>query len=61
MFDEAADGLGPAPDVGDIAANRFGPEMSGECAFTRGSRRFMMEHGCSLRQVIPKDGLDVVG
>ena len=61
MFDEAAYGLGPAPDVGDIVANLLGPEMSGECAFTRGSRRLMREHGCSLRQGIPKDGLDVVG
>ena len=62
MFDEAADDLGPAPDVGDIVASRFGPEMSGECAFTEGSMRFIMrEHGCSLRQGIPKDGLDVVG
>jgi len=61
MFDEAADGLGPAPDVGDIVANRFGPDMSGECAVTRGSRRLMRVHGCSLRQDILKDGLDVVG
>jgi len=61
MFDEAADDLGPAPDIGDIVANRFKPAMSGECAFTWGSRRFMREHGCSLRQGIPKDGLDVVG
>ena len=61
MFDEAADGLGPAPDVGYIVANLFGPEMSGECAFTRVSRCLTREHGCFLRQGIPKDGLDVVG
>ena len=61
MFDEAPDGLGPASDVGDIVANRFGPKISGECAFTRGSRRLKMEHGCSLRQGIPMDDLDVVG
>ena len=61
MFDEAADGFGPAPDVGDIVANRFGPEMSGECAFTGGSKRLMREHGLSLRKGIPKNALDVVG
>ena len=61
MFSEAADGLGPVPDVGDIVAHWFGPEMSGECAFTRDSMRHMREHGCGLRQGIPKDSLDVVG
>jgi hypothetical protein len=61
MFDEAADGLGPAPDVRDILADRFGPKMLGECAFAGGSKRFMREHGCSFRHGIRKDGLDVVG
>ena len=61
MFDEVADGLGPAPNVGDIVANRFGPEMSRECAFTRGGRHLKREHGCSLQQCSPKDGLDAIG
>ena len=61
MFDEVADSLGPAPDAGDIVANRFGREMSGECACSGDSRRLMRDYGCSLRQGIPKDGLDVVG
>ncbi len=61
MFDTAADGLGPAPDVRDIMADRFGPEMSGECAITGASGRFMKEHGRSFRQGIRKDGLDIVG
>ena len=61
MFDEAANGLGPAPDVRDIVAHRFGSEMSGECAFARDRRRLMREHSCSLRQGIPKDALYVVG
>ncbi len=61
MFDKAPDGLGPAPDVGDIVANRFGLEVSRECAFTGGSRCLMRKHSRSLRQGILKDGLDVVG
>ena len=61
VFDEAADGLGPALEVGDIVSNRFEPAMSGECAFTGGRKRLMREHSCSLRQGLPKDGLDVVG
>ena len=61
VFDEAADGLASAPDVGDIMAIRFGPEMSGERAFTWGSRLLLREHCCSFRQGIPKDSLDVVG
>ena len=61
IFDEVADGLGPAPVVGVIVANRSGPEMSGECACTGDSRHLMRDHSCSLRQGIPKDYLDVVG
>ena len=61
MFDETADGLSPAPDIEDIVANRFGPEMSGEGIPSGGGRRLVKEHGCSLYQSIPKDGLNVVG
>jgi hypothetical protein len=61
MFDEAADDLDPAPNVRDIAADRFGPKMAGEGAFTMGSRRPMGKHCCCRRQGLPKDGLDVVG
>ena len=58
MFDKMANGLDPAPDVGDIVANRFGLEMSGKRAHIGGRRRLVREHGCSLYQSIPKDGLD---
>ncbi len=61
MFDEAVDGLGPAPVFGDVVANQCGQEMSGECAFARSSMSLMREHGCRLRQGIPKDGLDADG
>jgi hypothetical protein len=61
MLDEAANGLGPAPDVGDIRANRFGPKVPRECARTGGSRRLMREHGGSRCQGIPEDGMDIVG
>jgi hypothetical protein len=61
MLGEAANGLGPALDVGDTMSNRFGPKVLRECALTRGSRRLMREHGGSRCQGIPEDGLDIVG
>ena len=61
MLDEAVDGIGPTPDVGDIMANRFGPNASRERALTGGNKRLMREYGCSLCQCIPKDVLDVIG
>ena len=38
LVDEASDGLGPAPNGGDIVFHRFGPEMPRECASTGFSR-----------------------
>jgi hypothetical protein len=35
IFAEAADGLGPTPDTRNILADRFGPDMAGECTLTR--------------------------
>ena len=61
MDDEAANGLGPAPDVGDIMTNRFGPKMPRECALTGGSRRLMRKHGGCRCQGIPEEGLDIGG
>jgi hypothetical protein len=34
MLNEAVNGLGPSPDVGDIMANRFGPNVPRERALT---------------------------
>jgi len=60
MVDEAANILGPVPDVGDIMTNRFGPKMPKECALTGGSRRLMREHdGCPC-QGISENGLDII-
>ena len=60
IFDETADGFSPAPNIGDIMANRFGLEVSRKGAPTGGSRRLVREHGCSFDHSIHKDGLDVV-
>jgi hypothetical protein len=61
MFDETADSFSPAPNIGDIEANLFGPKVLGKDAPSGGSRWLVREHGCSLDHSISKDGLDVVG
>ena len=61
MFVETPDGSSPAPNVGDVVANRFGPVVSGKGAPIGGSRRLVREHGFSLYHSITNDGLDVVG
>jgi hypothetical protein len=45
VFDETVDGFSPAPNIRDILADRFGPEVSGKGAPTRNSRRRVREHG----------------
>ncbi len=37
LFDETTDGFSTAPNIGDIVANRYGPEVSGKGAPTGGS------------------------
>ena len=61
IVDEAADGLDPAQNVGDIMPIRFGPKMPRECALTGGGQRFIREHGGCRYQGIPEDDLDIVG
>ncbi len=61
MVDEAANGFGPTPEVRDILADCFGPNMSGECTHTRDGRCLKGEHICGLHKGLSQDGLNVVG
>jgi hypothetical protein len=39
-FEEAADSLGPTPNIGNVMSDRFGPEITGECTLVRRGGRF---------------------
>jgi hypothetical protein len=61
MVDEAANCFGPTPEVRDILADCFEPEVLGECTLTRGGRCLKGGHICGLRQGLSQNCLDVVG
>ena len=61
MFDETANGFSPAPDDGEIVANRFGQEVAGKGDPSGGNLRLVRGHCYGRCYIIPEDGLDVVG
>jgi hypothetical protein len=58
MSDETANGFRPASNIGDIVANRVGPEMAREGG---GNLRFVRKHCCGRFHCTPENGLNIVG
>ena len=58
---EAANSLGSASDIGDVMSCRFGPQVAGEGAPSKGRGWFMWKHSRGRVYSLSKHGLKIDG